>query len=355
VAPLATSRLHNDARYIVAATPAGLPRPAVVAAQEVKAWIRRSPDDQPTPCLCGFSEAAVVSEVDRHGLPIHLVLCRDCGLIRADPQPTAAWYGWFYRDVYRRLYGPFGDIRGLFGSKAWKGPLVQGALAKAGRTSLRGPIVDLGCGGGWTLAPFAEQGLPCIGYDYDARLLALGRERGLDLREGGVDQAMADGVQADVLILAHVVEHVPDPVGFLRSVRPLLRAGGAAYVEVPHTRRIGTPALGHDSLRYWQRAHLWEFQHAHVVALLRRAGYVVEWDGEDGQSVYVVATPRQPQRPAGLADPDEASAWPPLGAQVEAELLAFERKRRSLTGRVERAAWMVRRRAGALLRRLGLR
>ena len=40
----------------------------------------------------------------------------------------------------------------------------------------------------------------------------------------------------DVIILRHVVEHVPDPVAFVQSATKVLKKGGIAYIEVPNSQ-----------------------------------------------------------------------------------------------------------------------
>jgi SAM-dependent methyltransferase len=43
----------------------------------------------------------------------------------------------------------------------------------------------------------------------------------------------ADEVPADLVVMSHVLEHVPDPVGFVRAATRGLRPGGALFIEVP--------------------------------------------------------------------------------------------------------------------------
>ena len=144
-----------------------------------------------------------------------------------DPQPTDATLAWFYANVYRTIYGPhIDDPAAMFASKAWKGRFVESALQRANIELATGPIVDLGCGGGWVLEYLSRLERPMLGYDYDERLLALGRERGLELRCGGTREATNDTVRAELLILAHVLEHTKDPV------ESPCRGRGKLYAEI---------------------------------------------------------------------------------------------------------------------------
>ena len=293
--------------------------------EAVHTRLREHSDSLETPCPCGVQDDRVITGTDRNGLPYRLVLCTSCGLMRMDPRPRPEELLWFYTNHYRSLYGDEPGP-GLIEGKLWKGKLVVRALQRAGVELPDGPALDIGCGGGWTLRPFVGQ-RECIGYDYDDRILDFGRIHDLTLRHGGVEEALGDGVRAALLICGHVLEHVPDPVGHLCEMRPLLACGGYFYLEVPHTPRIGNRLRG-DGLRYWQRAHLWEFQQEHLVAFARAAGYEVVWDDIDAVSAFVLCRGgKGEQQPLKL---------PRLGDRVRAELLRYEaaRLRPGLVGKL---------------------
>jgi SAM-dependent methyltransferase len=43
----------------------------------------------------------------------------------------------------------------------------------------------------------------------------------------------ADEVSTDLVVMSHVLEHVPDPIGFIRTATRGLKPGGALFIEVP--------------------------------------------------------------------------------------------------------------------------
>ena len=155
-------------------------------------------------------------------------------------------------------------------------------------------------------------------------------------------------MSVDLLFTGDLILDVPQPDYWLDGIAARLRAAAVAigHVEVPHTRRIGGAALRNDSASYWQRAHLWDFQRGHLAALLERAGYRVLWTSEDENSVFTLS------RWGGALQP---SPWPRLGADVEAQLLGFERRHSSLAERAPRVVEAARRAAkkgSGLLRRV---
>lgn len=62
----------------------------------------------------------------------------------------------------------------------------------------------------------------------------------------------------DLVVLSHVLEHVPDVAGLLGKLRTLLKPGGHLYIEVPWERyRMPPPRRGSTTRRYlsWLATH----------------------------------------------------------------------------------------------------
>jgi SAM-dependent methyltransferase len=134
-------------------------------------------------------------------------------------------------------------------------------------------IVEIGAGGGWNLA-----GLPRdwdrIGYDLDDGYLAVGREAfGVDMRHGLAQDALPELAAADIVLLSHVVEHLPDPAKALRAIGQAMRPGALALIEVPGIFRIHRTNL--DPRSYLQNAHTFTFCAATLRDACRRAGLEV--------------------------------------------------------------------------------
>jgi O-antigen chain-terminating methyltransferase len=103
--------------------------------------------------------------------------------------------------------------------------------------TIPGPVLDLGCGRGESLALLRDQGIPARGVDSSARMVTLCRERGLDAMEGDLFGTLAGVEEASLgaVVSFHVIEHLP--VGSLdRLVRLAYRAlapGGVLILETP--------------------------------------------------------------------------------------------------------------------------
>ncbi len=96
----------------------------------------------------------------------------------------------------------------------------------------RARVLDVGCGGGALIDDLAQAGYPePLGVDpfVDGDIW---HPSGARVLKGTI--ADVSGT-FDLIILNHVLEHVPDQVGTLRSARRLLAAGGHCLIRTPTT------------------------------------------------------------------------------------------------------------------------
>lgn len=73
----------------------------------------------------------------------------------------------------------------------------------------------------------------------------------------------------DVVNLAEVIEHVPDPLGLLSEIRRVLRAGGLLMLSTPNVRRL-TWGRNKEDFPH----HLYEFSTKTLSRLVSEAGFV---------------------------------------------------------------------------------
>jgi hypothetical protein len=86
-------------------------------------------------------------------------------------------------------------------------------------------LIEVGCGKGFFLETLRASGFDVVGMDptYEGDSLAIVKEY----------FTPAAGRRAQGIILRHVLEHVEDPVEFLRSIRAANGGTGKIYIEVP--------------------------------------------------------------------------------------------------------------------------
>jgi 2-polyprenyl-6-hydroxyphenyl methylase/3-demethylubiquinone-9 3-methyltransferase len=160
----------------------------------------------------------------------------------------------------------------------WIGNRLEGAL-----------VVDLGCGGGLLAEPLLASGARVVGIDLSQTSLrtAAGRpgtQLRLYLRGDLARPPVADGV-ADLVVLADVLEHVPDVEAAVAAAARIVKPGGLVYVNtINRTRRASllavtlaeglglVPRGTHDPALFVRPDELCEKASRHGLKLLRMQG-----------------------------------------------------------------------------------
>jgi 2-polyprenyl-3-methyl-5-hydroxy-6-metoxy-1,4-benzoquinol methylase len=102
-----------------------------------------------------------------------------------------------------------------------------------------GRLLDVGCGSGEWLQTMRGLGWQGEGVDFDEAAVKVGRQRGLAVRCGTVQQQNYPSESFDAIILNHVIEHVPEPVGTVSECRRILKRGGKLVLCTPNSSSLG--------------------------------------------------------------------------------------------------------------------
>jgi SAM-dependent methyltransferase len=95
-------------------------------------------------------------------------------------------------------------------------------------------VIEVGCGDGNYLDYLRQAGANVAGIEASSRFQELSRKRGFTVfsgyvsRESAIPEAPWDG-----FVTRQVLEHVPDPNGFLQGIRASLASSAAGLVEAP--------------------------------------------------------------------------------------------------------------------------
>jgi len=172
------------------------------------------------------------------GIPLQYDQCFNCGFIFQNPTYTESSWNQFYKSDYRKLYNddskPASEVLRIQQERAkhysqWLNP-VKGKV---------GSHLDIGSSAGVFLKQIKD--------DFGMKR-SVGIEPGDDYREFAEKNGLQIFQDIDALIeskpepfdlitLCHVLEHIPDFVGFLTKIRRhLISKNGNLFIEVPNIR-----------------------------------------------------------------------------------------------------------------------
>ena len=144
-------------------------------------------------------------------------------------------------------------------------------------------VLDVGCGsGGQTCAINQGKNNDVIAVEPDPLRAAAAHSLGLKVYQGLFDQQfVASCGSFDVIVLADVLEHVPDPGQILALARDCLRAGGSVIISVPNVAhwtvrfRLLFGRFDYADGGIMDATHLRWFTRKTLLALVENAGFRV--------------------------------------------------------------------------------
>jgi 2-polyprenyl-3-methyl-5-hydroxy-6-metoxy-1,4-benzoquinol methylase len=229
--------------------------------------------------------------------------CGHCDCAYLDPQPDAdvlaQAYSHFYtheppdiepepsnRASYARRAVRNGYLNARYGYRlepSWSigraiVPLLWNHRVATERTCRSVPLatslLDVGCGNGQFVAWAARAGWRAEGVEHDEVAAGAARSAGLSVTSDSLaDLATRRAHEFDVVTMDHVIEHVPDPIRFLRAAHRLLRPGGLLWIATPDLDAAGHRMFGRHWLGLDPPRHLTVFTRAALEGVMTQAGF----------------------------------------------------------------------------------
>jgi 2-polyprenyl-3-methyl-5-hydroxy-6-metoxy-1,4-benzoquinol methylase len=136
----------------------------------------------------------------------------------------------------------------------------------------RGRMLDVGCGDGSVLKLANELGWNTEGVDFDPAAVANATRHGLSVRLGALKDQRYPENAFDLVLMSHVIEHVPDPLATIREIRRVLRPSGMLVATTPNAASLGHRHFGADWVALDPPRHLHIFTANGLAALANCAG-----------------------------------------------------------------------------------
>lgn len=181
---------------------------------------------------CHGTDQSRIGEKDGYAL----LRCADCKTVVVDPYPTPEQLNAFYQN-----YGKSEQYMRKKDSK------LRRSLKRAKRMLSEKPpgkkFLDVGCSVGFMTEAARMAGCESFGIDIDDTAVNIAREHFKDCKFETIDIAkLAErGDTFDMVYMSEVIEHVPDPDGFMAAVSKVMNKGALLYITAPDAGHFGVP------------------------------------------------------------------------------------------------------------------
>jgi SAM-dependent methyltransferase len=199
--------------------------------------------------------------------------CADCGFRLLNPQPDDETLTAIYSSTYF-LGHESADT--AVRTAAMKQATARAYLEDIARYrgAYGGRLLEIGCGLGDFLSEAERHGYELTGVELSPSAVRTARARvpGAVVHCGILEDVALPPASFDVCVLCDVIEHVRDPMSFVRTIRSLLKHDGVLYIATPSLDSWSARMLGSNWMEY-KPEHLSYFNRNSAQSLLYRAGF----------------------------------------------------------------------------------
>jgi 2-polyprenyl-3-methyl-5-hydroxy-6-metoxy-1,4-benzoquinol methylase len=220
--------------------------------------------------LCGATGNHLFDQRVFRGFTVTNRICISCGFVFQSPRMKEIELQEFYAAEYRRLYqGSEGPVARDVAVQTRRArallAFIQPFLAGAEAINEDSLCLDIGCSTGKLMEGFAQTfGCRVVGIELGEAYRLDAQRRGLDVYESLEGLMQSGQVPCNLISLIHVLEHLSDPVQYLKHLRQeLIKPGGWLLLEVPNL-------YAHNC---FEVAHLSSFSAHTLTQTLKQAGF----------------------------------------------------------------------------------
>ena len=200
---------------------------------------------------------------------IRMVVCKECGLVFQNPPLDANTLAEIYSCKFRAGTPSEKYFGIIYPDAQEKIQWIENHLPKAGKRK----VLDIGSSAGVLLNMFQKRQWDAFGVEPSLSFAQYSRKKyGLNVETGFFGETIFPGIRFDLIVISHVLEHIPDPINFLIIAGKKLRDNGHLFIEVPDIRRPKIKVLYSS---FFASTHLYLFSLSTLKMILAKAGFKI--------------------------------------------------------------------------------
>lgn len=205
--------------------------------------------------------------------PYAVERCAECGLHYLYPRLTAGAIEQIYLDpsYYEGGSSGYSDASYAFQEPALRATFRRFLLNLIKRGLTGGELLEVGCGPGFLLDEAKAFFDRRFGTEFSPEIAAMARGTGAQVFAGGIEQVPAD-LKFHCVIATQVIEHVYDPLTFVRQIVDHTLPGGHIVLATPDIGGVLRKIMGRRWPSFKTPEHVVYFDFATLSSLMRRGG-----------------------------------------------------------------------------------
>lgn len=221
---------------------------------------------------CNNEENETFKKGAMHAPESDVLRCRRCRLVFLWPRPSKDQLSDYYAGDYREVYDSDKSVALRFREDTEEAnervSRLQDLIAPGGQ------VLEIGSGSGAFLASVKPHAGAVLGVELDLKSRAWIRDGlGISVVQT-LDEVPRGEDGLDLIAMFHVLEHLPDPKGFLVSLADRLAPGGKIVIEVPNVDDVlvSTYAVQNFMDSYFTAAHLYYYAPSTLSDVIQESG-----------------------------------------------------------------------------------
>jgi len=232
--------------------------------------------------ICGQTVNLLLKNLfdDRHGYPgkFDIYRCSACGFCQTNPEIPEDRIGDIYTQYYPRK--SIIDVESLKKQSVQlpskKAMWLEGVDNTAHYHIKSGTrVLDIGCGDCTSIREINAMGAEGYGVEPDRNIKPIVDALGLNVHLGLFFEIPYQDNFFDYITMSQVLEHIPDPIELLKSLRRILKDGGQVIIGVPNVESRLRKKYGARWLNWHVPYHINYFSRRSLHTLAEKSGYRV--------------------------------------------------------------------------------
>ena len=219
--------------------------------------------------LCNGDNLAKIHDKIRFDYDFKPYKCNNCGLVFLYPYFSSSELDEFYKNQYRSLFGnetPEELFRRCLPEAINRVERFKQILKNSKN------VLEIGCSTGHFLYAVGKMCPKVYGIEPDKRAKKHAKNLGIAVKNK-INEFEPNSF--DAIFMFHVLEHIQDPIIFLKEIRTYLKEKGKIIVEVPNVDDILVSVYKIEKFKdmYFSAPHKFYFSRDTLKTILRQSGF----------------------------------------------------------------------------------